>query len=1040
MQIGYAELLCTSNFSFLVGASHPEELVTKAHALGYKALAITDECTLAGVVRAHVAAKAVKLKLIVGCQIRLAEGPRLALLADSKASYAKISALITQARRAAPKGHYQLAWQDLEAAQLDCPALWVAEANTQAPLLLRAKALFGDGLRLAVTQHCLGDDWAWLEQQLTLANQVGVSAVAVGDVLMHTKLRKKLQDVLTAVRHGQTVAHLGARLEPNAERYLRPIQTIAARFPVELIARTLDIASCCTFSLDELRYEYPQELVPPGQTPSSHLRQLTYAGLARRRQKQTMLQQLQTSASANGVLPDDIGTTLERELALIAQMRYEPFFLTVHDIVMFAKSQGILCQGRGSAANSAVCFCLGITEIDPSRMQMLFERFISKERGEPPDIDVDFEHERREEVIQYIYQKYGRHRTALAATLITYRGRSALRDVGKALGLDADQITRLSGSVQWWDDIHTLHERLSEAGLDADNRTVRLALELAREIIGFPRHLSQHVGGFVIAQDELSNLVPIENASMPDRTVIQWDKDDLEALGLLKVDVLGLGMLTAIRKTLTVLNDFYGTHLGLDDIPPEDSATYDMLCAADTIGVFQVESRAQMSMLPRLKPRQYYDLVIEVAIVRPGPIEGGMVHPYLRRRDGLDPVTYPSAAVRSVLVRTLGVPIFQEQVMQLAVVAAGFTPGEADLLRRAMAAWKKKGGLAPFRDKFIGGMLARGYEGEFAERIYKQISGFGEYGFPESHAASFALLVYISAWLKCHYPAAFACGLLNAQPLGFYSPSQIIQDAERHGVQVLPIDVTISDWDSTLEEGHVADGKPMLRLGLRRIKGLSQAVAEAVMKARAQGKLTDLNDLASRASLNARDLKLLAEADALMAISGHRRHAFWQALGVAKPTATTAAPEDRTQPLLPMATESENVLQDYASTGHSLRRHPLALLRAQLATRRIINSAQLAQMPHGRLVRVSGLVTCKQRPGTAKGVLFVTLEDEAGNVNIVVWSRVLDQQRTAILAAQLMTVYGKLERVGAVTHVVAQRIVDDTRLLNGLVPAARNFH
>jgi error-prone DNA polymerase len=1038
-KLGYAELYCKSNFSFLTGASHPEELVRRAHVLGYQALAITDECSVAGVVRAHVAAREVNLKLVIGSEFLLEEGIRLVLLATSRESYADLSGLITRARRAAAKGHYQLRWLDLAEARPKVLALYVPDASTHSRQLQNALDLFAGDCWLSLTQTGAGDDVLRLKELTALARSVGMRTVATGAVLQHVRARKRVQDVLTSIRLGEPLHALGTRLEPNSERHLRRLEQLAIAFPPESLAETVAIAARCTFSLDELRYEYPQELIPAGCTPASHLRELTYAGLAARRAKGSLNRQLQAMRDPAG--QPSIEHHVERELALISELHYEPFFLTVYDIVNYARSLGILCQGRGSAANSAVCYCLGITEIDPGRMQVLFERFISRERGEPPDIDVDFEHERREEVIQYIYRKYGRHRTALTATLITYRGRSALRDVGKALGLSLAQVEALSKTVHWWDDMEDLGTRLETVGLDPENPTLVLTIELAREMIGFPRHLSQHVGGFVIARDELSRLVPIENAAMPERTVIQWDKDDLDTLGLLKVDVLALGMLTAIRKTLTVLNDFHGTQWGVDDVPPEDKATYDMLCKADTVGVFQVESRAQMSMLPRLQPRAFYDLVIEVAIVRPGPIQGGMVHPYLRRREGSESVTYPSDAVKSVLVRTLGVPIFQEQAMQLAIVAAGFTPGEADQLRRAMAAWKRRGGLEPFRERLIAGMLARGYEPDYAERIYQQIQGFGEYGFPESHAASFALLVYVSAWLKCHHAAAFACGLLNSQPLGFYSPSQILQDVARHAVAIRAVDVTISLWDSILEATHAnSSAHPAIRLGLARVKGLRETTAERLLAARNQRPFESLQSMAERALLDAGDLAALASADALQSLTGHRRQAYWQALGVRRPLGLVSVPKESVQPALASASEGEEVAQDYASMGHTLRSHPLRLLRHTLNQRRIVRATDLEAMPQGRLVRISGLVTCRQRPGTAKGVMFVTLEDETGNANVIVWSRLVERERTPLLTAQLMTVYGQVERTSAVIHVVARRIIDDTVLLNGLVLPSRDFH
>jgi error-prone DNA polymerase len=839
---------------------------------------------------------------------------------------------------------------------------------------------------------------------------------------------------------------------------------LARIYPHALLAETLNVAAQCNFSLGELRYEYPEEIVPPGESPASYLRKLTYQGLCERYRRPGINAKLQgekrllgaqtwmdlTSEDGAAVrVPQSIAALIEKELALIAQLRYEAFFLTVHDIVRFARSQNILCQGRGSAANSAVCYCLGITEVDPGRTEVLFERFISKERDEAPDIDVDFEHERREEVIQYVYRRYGRERTALAATLITYRPRSALRDVGKALGLNLDQVDQLAKNFQWWDD-SVAHERAREAGLDPDNPTVINVIALSRALLGFPRHLSQHVGGFVIARDKLSRLVPIENAAMPERTVIQWDKDDLEALGLLKVDVLGLGMLSAIRRTLQALNAFTGGDMQVGDIPPEDPRVYDMICAADTIGVFQIESRAQMSMLPRLQPRCFYDLVIEVAIVRPGPIQGGMVHPYLRRRRGLEPVTYPSKSVEKVLERTLGVSIFQEQVMQLAMVAAGFTAGEADQLRRAMAAWKRKGGLEPFRDKLLAGMLARGYAADYAEQLFRQIQGFGEYGFPESHAASFALLAYVSSWLKCHHPAAFACGLLNAQPLGFYAPSQLVQDAQRHGVEVRAVDVTVSGWDCVLEQGALSDSiartgtpaSPALRLGLRLVNGLSKHGAQRIVSARTQHTFAGIADLAERAQLDQRDLNALARADALRSLAWHRRDAYWQTLGTPRPlreeTLALGNAGDSTQAELLPPSEAQDIVADYAALGLTLRRHPLALLRPRLkgaASAQQVKSAQT-----GQRLRVSGIVTCRQRPDTASGVIFVTLEDETGYVNVVVWPRLVERQRRELLAARLLTVHGKIERDGEVVHLIARRLEDDSALLGKLEMYSRNFH
>jgi error-prone DNA polymerase len=792
----------------------------------------------------------------------------------------------------------------------------------------------------------------------------------------------------------------------------------------------LAIAERCTFKLDELRYEYPEEIVPPGETPASHLRALTLQGCAYR---------------WPGGTPAAVRESIEHELRLIAELNFEPFFLTVHDVVEYARSQNILCQGRGSAANSTVCYCLRITEVDPSRMSMLFERFISKERNEPPDIDVDFEHERREEVIQYVYRKYGRERAALAATVICYRPRSALRDVGKALGLDLAQVDRLARGMQWWDGQRIDPERIRASGFDPENPLIARLIALAAEILGFPRHLSQHVGGFVIARGRLDELVPIENATMPERTVIQWDKDDLDALGLLKVDVLALGMLTAIRRAFDLVNEFGGSlatpgELKLASVPSEDSAVYDMICRADTTGVFQIESRAQMSMLPRLRPRNFYDLVIEVAIVRPGPIQGEMVHPYLRRRSGEEPVSYPSKEVEAVLKRTLGVPIFQEQVMQLAIVAAGFSPGEADRLRRAMAAWKRKGGLEPFQKQLIDGMRERGYEDSFAQQIFKQILGFGEYGFPESHSASFALLVYTSAWLKHYEPAAFCAALINSQPMGFYAPAQLVRDARAHGVEVRAVDVTISASDCTLERRE--DGRPALRLGLRLVKHLSQEGAARVLAARALRPFGSIADMAERAALDRRDLEALAAADALAPLSGHRHRAVWQVTGVERelPLLPAATAVDEGIPLLRAPREGQDIVADYGSLGLSLRRHPLALLRDKLQRRGVVPTQELWERPNGKMVITAGLVITRQRPGSAGGVTFVTMEDETGYVNLIVWNRVAVEQRAALLESRLLEVHGKLQREGDVQHVIAQRLTDLSSLLGDLVVASRNFH
>ncbi len=1031
----YAELHALSSFSFLRGASQPDELVLQAARLGYGALAITDECSVAGVVRAHIAAKQCGLPLIVGAEFTCGDGLKLVGLATDRASYGALSRLVSRCRRAAGKGRYLLERGDLANALDGCLILWLPGAcNIPLPqhhgdgCWLRER--FSGRVWIGVELLTGGCDKRRLEFLQMLGRTLDLPCVAAGDVHMHRRSRRPLQDALTAIRLNTPLHAVGYALFPNGERCLRPLARLQQLYPAPLLRQTLLIAERCTFALDELRYEYPEEIVPAGETPGSHLRALTEKGCAKR-----------WPAGA----PPAVRQSIEHELRLIAELKFEPFFLTVHDVVQYARSQKILCQGRGSAANSVVCYCLEITEVDPSRMAMLFERFISKERNEPPDIDVDFEHERREEVIQYIYRKYGRERAALAATVISYRPRSALRDVGKALGLDLAQVDRLARGFQWWDGQRIDPERIRAAGFDPDDPRIRRLMELTAQILGFPRHLSQHVGGFVIARGRLDELVPIENAAMPDRTVIQWDKDDLDALGLLKVDVLALGMLCAIRRAFNLVNESGGSRavageLSLATVPAEDPAVYDMICRADTVGVFQIESRAQMAMLPRLRPRNYYDLVIEVAIVRPGPIQGEMVHPYLRRRSGEEIVSYPSKEVEAVLKRTLGVPIFQEQVMQLAIVAAGFSPGEADRLRRAMAAWKRKGGLEPFQRQLIDGMLARGYTESFAQQIFNQILGFGEYGFPESHSASFALLVYTSAWLKHHEPAAFCAALINSQPMGFYAPAQLVRDARAHGVLVLPVDVAVSDWDCTLERRD--EGGPALRLGLRVVKHLSQEGAFRLLAARTARAFVDVADLAERASLDRRDLEALAAADALAALAGHRHRAVWQVSGVERALpllpAATGAPEG--VPLLRAPSEGQDIVADYGSTGLTLRRHPLTLLRDALARRGVIPNQELWELPDGRPVTVAGLVITRQRPGSASGVTFVTMEDETGYVNLIIWKRVADAQRAALLESRLLLVRGKLQREGDVLHVIAHRLNNLSALLGDLLVVSRNFH
>jgi error-prone DNA polymerase len=1036
----YAELQCASNFSFLRGASHPEQLVARAAELGYAALAITDECSVAGVVRAHGEAKRQGIALIVGSQFRVSDENgkpfRLIALAMNRDGYGNLCELITLARHRVDKGDYLLKATDFSAPPKEfaylrglpgCFLLLAPDYSIDADSLQRQAAWmhanFDQRARIALTLLYRGHDEQHKAGVLQAAAAQGLKVVATGDVCMHVRSRKRLQDVLTATRLGKSVAQCGRGLFMNAEQHLRSRLRLANLYPLHALAESIAIAAECTFSLDQLRYEYPDELVPSGYTPASYLREQTWIGARKR---------------FPAGIPANVQQQIEHELELIATMAYEPYFLTVYDIVSFAKSRHILCQGRGSAANSAVCYCLGITEVDPARGNLLFERFISKERNEPPDIDVDFEHQRREEVIQYIYEKYGRHRAALTGVVITYRPKSAIREAGKALGIDLQIIDQLAKSQRWWDSKEDLSERFAECGLDPDSPIAQHWRQVAIELMGFPRHLSQHPGGFVIARDKLSRLVPIEKAAMQDRSVVQWDKDDLDALGLLKIDILALGMLSALRRGLEFIAQQQGEPFELSDIPAEDTATYDMISRADTVGVFQIESRAQMSMLPRLKPRTFYDLVIEVAIIRPGPIQGGMIHPYLRRRQGLEPVTYPSEDVKAALSRTLGVPIFQEQVMQLAMLAAGFTAGEADQLRRAMAAWKRKGGLDKFHDKLVGGMLERGYTQEFADALFSQIEGFAEYGFPESHAASFALLAYASAWMKRHHPSAFLAALLNSQPMGFYSPSQLVQDARRHGVEVLPVDVMHSDWEAALEN---RDGQPpVVRLGLNIIASLKQQAGWRIEEARAVKDFADLNDLALRASLSSSDLQALAAANALRSIAGNRREALWHASTAAPGKGLLKSTRIAPDPVqLPSPSEAQEVIADYRSLGLTLGRHPLALLRKQLLQRRLLPASTLANFNHGQLVRACGIVTVRQRPATAKGTVFVTLEDETGTVNVIVWPHLVETQRRELLQSSLMAVYGIWQTENNVSHLIAKRLVDLTALLGVLQTQSRDF-
>jgi error-prone DNA polymerase len=1013
----YAELHCLSNFTFLRGASHPDELVKRAKDLGYYALAITDECSMAGVVRAHVAAKECGLKLIIGSEFHLDDGTHLVVLVQDAQGYGNLCEFITHGRRKAVKGDYLLTRADFGNSLPGCLVLWIPTEPDDYATAVWLKKIFPGRCWGAVELHLGGEDM----EHVAAMREFGLPLVAAGDVHMHTRGDRRLQDTLTAVRLRKSLMEARGDIFANSERHLRRRERLARLYPPELLAETLRIADLCTYTLDELHYEYPKELIPDGHTPTTWLRVLTEEGIKLR--------------WLDGV-PDKARQQIEHELKLIAELQYEPYFLTVHDIVQFAKSRGILCQGRGSAANSAVCYCLGITELDPARMNLLFERFVSKERHEPPDIDVDFEHQRREEVIQYIYGKYGRERAAIAATLITYQARSAVRDVSKALGLSLTQADRLANVFQWWDTSEVTTQRLREAGLDPSSDLLQHLRELVSTLIGYPRHLSQHVGGFVISNGPLCRLVPIENAAMPDRTIIQWDKDDLDALGLLKVDVLALGMLSALKRALVLINELRDKNLTLATIPAEDPLVYEMISQADTIGTFQIESRAQMVMLPVMQPRKYYDLVTVIALIRPGPIVGGMVHPYLRRRRGEEPIEYPSEAVKAVLERTYGVPVFQEQVMQLAVVAAGFTPGEADQLRRAMAAWRRTGNLGPFEVKLREGLRKHGYSEEFAAQIGKQIKGFGEYGFPESHAASFALLAYASAWIKCYEPAVFLCALLNSQPMGFYAPSQLVQDARRHGVEVRPVDVNRSNWDCTLEP---AGAQPAVRLGFRMVSGFAEESAQAIVEVRGPYPFKNAVELARRAKTDRATFKRLARAGAMATMEGHRHVSFWAALGIEMPWELGEVDLREASPMLAPPTEGQDILADYASVGLTLGRHPLALVREQLQRRGVTTAEKVWEMQNGQHVHVAGIVTHRQRPESAKGTVFATLEDETGMTNVIVWPDLVDRQRRTLLRSSLLGIKGKVQFDGNVLQVLARELVDHTPLLGRLRAESRDF-
>ncbi|MBY0226450.1 MAG: error-prone DNA polymerase [Hyphomicrobium sp.] len=1025
----YAELDVTTNFSFLRGASHADELVAQAKALGLEAIAVTDRNSLAGIVRAHTAAKAVGLRFIPGARLDLEDSPSLLCLPTNRAAYGRLSRLLSLGQGRAEKGQCILRLDDVAALAEGNIFIVVPpetlEENFQAHLQRIQGALAPAKLYLAASHAYRGDDRARIGALAAMAAACGTQLVATNAVLYHAPHRRPLQDVLTCVRKHTTITEAGYQLQANAERHLKRPEEMVRLFRgyEEAVARTISIMEACRFSLDELVYEYPDEPVPPGTTPQAHLEALTWEGAAWR--------------FPEGI-PDKVRATITRELQLVAELNYAPYFLTVHDIVLFARSRGILCQGRGSAANSVVCYCLGITAVNPTEVNLLFERFVSHARKEPPDIDVDFEHDRREEVIQYIYARYGRDRAGLAATVISYRARSAVRDVGKAMGLSEDTVAALAGMVWGTSSGGVLGDtRVREAGLDASDPLLATVLELTEELIGFPRHLSQHVGGFVLTRGPLVEMVPVGNGAMDDRTFIEWDKDDIAALGLLKVDILALGMLSCIRRAFELLGAHHGLDMTLAKVPREDPASYDMLCRADSIGVFQVESRAQMNMLPRLKPRCFYDLVIEVAIVRPGPIQGDMVHPYLRRRSGLEPETYPSPSpehgpadeLKQILGKTKGVPLFQEQAMRIAMEAAKFSDQEVNDLRKSMATFRRRGTIGLLEEKMVERMTERGYDREFAQRCFNQIKGFGEYGFPESHAASFAHLVYVSSWLKCHFPAAFACALLNSQPMGFYAPAQIVRDASEHGVEARAADINLSGWDSTLED--VDGGGPALRLGLRQIEGLQEDEIRRLVAVRAQGAFGSVHDLWQRAGLRLPTLEKLAAADAFRSIGLDRRQALWEvtALANAPPLplfSWSAAHETgaETKVALPSMPLSEHVVNDYQTLRLSLKAHPMSFLRERLRAERVSNCQELRSMRDGQFVKVAGVILVRQRPGSAKGVVFMTLEDETGVGNCVVWPKTLERYRKTVMQARLMLVTGRVQRHESIVHIVATSLED----------------
>ncbi|WP_455423268.1 error-prone DNA polymerase [Cucumibacter marinus] len=1049
----FAELGVASNFSFLRGASHAAELVVAARALGLEAIGIADRNTLAGIVRAHTAAKQHGIRLVVGARLVLQDGFETLCFPQDITAYARLTQMLTAGNRRAPKGECHLTLADLmefgEGQNLIAmpppPARLAEEAEALIPsgmdfemVVTRLAARFPGQVFLAARHLYRGDDRARLAGLADMADRCGAPLVVTNDVLYHSPDRRPLQDILTCIRTHTTIDAAGFRLEANAERHLKSPAEMARLFKgfEDALARSIEITQRCRFSLEELRYQYPDEPAGDSASPQQELERLTWQGARNR---------------FPGHVPEKVVSSIRHELELIAEKNYAPYFLTVYDIVRFARSlpDPILCQGRGSAANSVVCYCLGVTSVNPTEIDLLFERFISNDRDEPPDIDVDFEHARREEVIQYIYEKYGRHRAGIAATVITYRTRSAVREVGKAMGLSPDVVGALAEGVWGWSSKGVSQERVREAGLDPADPRLALALRLTTELIGFPRHLSQHVGGFVITRDRLDHLVPIANAAMQDRTYVEWDKDDLDALDMMKVDVLALGMLTCLKKAFDLMQDHYDLPLTLANVPREDPAVYDMMCAADTVGVFQIESRAQMSMLPRLRPREFYDLVIQIAIVRPGPIQGDMVHPYLRRRDGDEPVEYPSKELEAVLKKTFGVPLFQEQAMKIAIVGAGFSPARADGLRRAMASFRHTGTIGNFREDFIKGMIGNGYTPDFAERCFKQIEGFSDYGFPESHSASFAVLAYASSWIKCHYPDVFACAILNAQPLGFYSSSSLVRDFREHGGTTRPVDINLSNWDHRLEETanpraltSMGGGAFALRLGLRQIKGLRSEAGERIEATRRKG-FDSMRDFYFRTGLPIATIERLAEADAFNSIGLNRRDALWAIKGLRGQDGSRAAVEDlplfasgrderfisfqREQEVgLPPMPLGEHVVEDYQSLKLSLKAHPVSFIRPRLAGLGYVPTSGLKDVPDGRMTATSGLILVRQRPGTAKGVIFLTLEDETGTANVIVWPKVFERFRRVLLGSRLIGIKGKLQKEKGVIHLVANRLVDLT--------------